>query len=464
MGVPQRAVAGPGVQVSPVLISAEIKKNKQYLPPITVKNNGDETIIVRMKFAPLGHELSGAPTVPKRYKYRGDGLLRVKPNNFKLRPGQSRKVRVQVRVPPKRTGGAYAEMYVQGSPTTKSKGTVVVKTQVGVIFTLAMPGSRQKRMQSRAVFATQEKANGPVSLFAGLKNIGNTHSKVTGTVSVSKKGKVVGKAHVRSGNILPGFSRNYKATWRAKRKQLAPGTYQLTANLKADAMNYTLKGQMVVKRRGELVRHKAALRRFETPPVVKNKPIELKATVANQGNVAFSPVGRLTFRNSKGRKVGHTKLTSSRKIKPRKTGVLTGVLPKGLPPGNYRAELKLTSGKALVLAKFNTEQQVIARRIVVQASVAKLLPPSKDKPFVTLELKNESNVAVDSEGIIAVTDARGNVVGQVILDKRQVPIGKSTSYLLGLPEGLSSGVYELRARVNYGGKAPATKTLKHFVE
>lgn len=63
-----------------------------------------------------------------------------------------------------------------------------------------------------------------------------------------------------------------------------------------------------------------------------------------------------------------------------------------------------------------------------------------------------------------VADGAGNIVGQIPLEKQKLAIGGSASYKRGLPEGLESGLYELRAVVNFGGKTPATMTLKHFVQ
>lgn len=460
------ASAGGTLLVTPVIIDQPVKKSGEVLAPIKVVNDGDEELDVSIMFNTLGHDRTGTPnTPPESYKHNGMKLLSAKPDKFKLGPGKTVDVVVKVSFPASRTGGAYSTMYILGKPKPKANESITSYIQVGVLIELALPGATKRRISPGKVFALQEKAGAPVTLYAGANNVGDTHEKVGGIVIVTNdKGAEVAKLNLEPANVLPGMSRDIKATWNAP-KTLPAGKYKVAATLTGAAIpNETALGTIEVIKAGELARTTLIVNKFQTPPVVQKKEIKLEATVTNQGNAPFSPVGKATFYDGKGNPVIASVLRSAAPIAPGKKGVLSGALPAGLATGRYDVKLEVMNAADFVLANFSQTQQVIAKEVVVTGSIVKLTAPTAQEPFVTVEFVNSGNTEVDVEGVVNITDSSGNTVDMVVLEKKKVTVGGNASYKRGLPAGLASGVYELRAVLNYGGTGPADKAVKYFVQ
>ncbi len=460
------AIAGGSLLVTPVIIDQPIKKSGELLPPIKVVNEGNEELDVSINFNTLGHDRTGTPnTPPGTYKFNASKMLTAKPDKFKLGAGKSIDVVVKVNIPGGRVGGAYSTMYILGKPKPKPNESITSYIQVGVLIELALPGTTTKqRITPGKVFAMQEKAGMPVTLYAGANNQGDSHLKVGGILVVSNaKGAEVAKVNLEPANVLPLMSRDIKATWKAP-ATLPAGKYKLAATLNGVGIgNETALGTMEVIKPGEIARTMAIVNKFQTPPVVQKKPIKLEATVTNQGNTPFSPVGKVTFVDAKGTEVVAAILRTAAAIAPGKRAAISGALPNGLPTGTFTAKLEVLNDADFVLANFTQTQQVIAKDVVLAANIAKLTAPTPKEPFITIELANTGNTELDVEGVINITDSSGNVVETVPLEKKHVAVAGNASYKRGLPDGLASGTYQLRVVLGYGGATPADRAVKHFV-
>jgi len=460
------ASAGGSLLVTPVIIDQPIKKSGDVLPPIKVVNEGNEELDVSIMFNTLGHDRTGTPnTPPGTYKYNASSMLTATPNKFKLGAGKSVDVQVKVNIPGGRTGGAYSTMYVLGKPKPKPSESITSYIQVGVLIELVLPGAAKQRIAPGKVFAMQERPGLPVTLYAGANNQGDAHTKVGGTLVISNaKGAEVAKLSLQSANVLPLMSRDIKVTWKAP-PTLAVGKYKLAATLQgAGVGNETALGTMEVIKPGELARTTAIVNKFQTPPVVRNKPIQLAATVANLGNTAFSPVGKVTFVDSKGNDVVAAVLRTATAIAPGQRGTIAGALPSGLPTGRYQVKLEVMNEADFVIANYTQTMQVIEKEVVLTAKIAKLTAPTQKEPFVNIEFANTGNTELDVEGVINVVDSGGNTVDTVPLEKKHVAVAGNTSYKRGVPAGLASGTYELRVVLGYGGTAPADKAVKYFAQ
>ncbi len=461
-----RADAGGGLLVTPVVIDQPVKKSGETLPPIKVVNDGTEELDVVINFNSLGHDRTGTPTSPpESYKFNAAKMLSAKPDKFKLAPGKSMDVVVKVNVPGGRTGGAYSTMYILGKPKQKANESITSYIQVGVIIELALPGTPKNRVSPGKVYALQDKPGTPVTLFAGATNLGDTHVKVGGTLVVSnEKGAEVTRLTLEPANVLPTFTRDIKVTWKAP-PSLPAGKYKLAATLNGPGLgNETAYGTMQVIKAGELARATGFINNFKTPPVVQKKPIKLEATVTNNGNSPYAPVGKVTFTDAKGNEIVAAMLRAQGPLKPGSRGAISGALPAGLSTGKYNAKLELMNDSDFVLANNTQTLQVIEKDVVTKGEISKMIGPSEKEPFVTVEFKNTGNTAVDVEGVINVVDSGGNTVEMVPLEKKAVAVGANVSYKRGLPAGIASGTYDLRAVLTYGGAAPADKAVKHFAK
>lgn len=465
LGVAAEATAG-GLMVSPVIIDTSVKKNGDTLPPVKVTNDASEEWEITVEFLPLGHDLQGAPnTPPDTYKYSAHKMLQAKKPKFKLGAGQSANVEVKVNIPSGRTGGAYAAMYILGKPVKQRQESITSYVRVGVIIELVLPGTAKRQITPGKIYALQETAGGPMTVFVGASVKGDVHEKIGGIVVVTNdKGAEVAKVNLEAANVFPTMTRNIKGTWKAP-ANLPKGKYKLTATISANGLgNETAYGALEVVKPGTAASYNLIVTKFQTPPVVQKKPVTVEAMVQNKGNVAFAPIGRVTFYNARNEVVGAGKLVTSSPIAVNGKGVLKGTIEGGLPTGTYTARLEVMNDADYVMANFTSTQQVIEREVKMAAKISKLTGPNDKEKFVTVEFLNEGNVEVDCEGIVMVADGSGNIVGQIPLEKQHVAAGGTVSYKRGLPEGLEPGLYELRAILNYGGAGPATLTVKHYVQ
>lgn len=222
-------------------------------------------------------------------------------------------------------------------------------------------------------------------------------------------------------------------------------------------------GDLVVVKPGTLASQKALITKLPAPPVVKKKPLAFEATIKNQGNVAFKPAGRLRFLAENGSPIASVPAVVAAAIPAGGQGAMKAAFPGGLPEGKYSLVLEVLGDYDVILATRSAVLQVLARDPNVSARIGKFNPPAAGGKGFQLELVNDGNAEVDAEGIVEVADSSGNIVGQVVIEKRSVKPGKATTYDHGLPS-LEPGLYELRATVQYGGKAPATKTIKHYAK
>ena len=456
--------AASGLQGSPASIDQTLKKSGDTLPPVTVTNPTDEAMDVVISFGAVAHDAFGSPVLDANdYKYGAPKLFSVKEGKFTLAAGASKQVVVTVNVPKGQTGGAYAAMYVLGSSSKKQASTIEVKVRMAVILEITLPGEVKHAIGPVGVFGMQDSAGGPITLYAQVQNNGTVHDVVGGSIVVADaKGAQVAKVALDPAAVFPGLVRGLRGTWNAP-ATLAAGKYKLTAAIAVPGgTSMSVSGELVVMAPGDAAREKVSITKFALPPAVQKKALAFEAAITNQGNIPLTPTGRVIISDDKGKEITRVAMSSAAAIAASAKGTVTGSLPAGLPIGKYGVRLEVVGSHDLVLGVNSTALQILDKDPNVTAKITKFVAPSDKVPYVTLELSNTGNADLDAEGIILIADSSGNIVNQVVLEKRTVAAGKATSYQLAVPK-LDSGLYELRATAKFGGPAPATATTKYFV-
>jgi hypothetical protein len=459
-----------GITVTPMVIDKTLTKPTDPLPPVKVTNGTNKVYDVSISFRPLGHDHRGVPLeLSDSFKFSGHKMLSANKTKFRLKPGESTSVNLTLKIPGGRTGGAYAVMYVLAEPAESAadaKQTFKANIRMAVAIALGLPGTA-KRSYTLGKPNIQAEPNGDVIVMVPATNGGDGHVRVGGTAKVKDpKGKELAALTFEEGNVYPTMTRYIKAVWRGGAKKVSKGTHAVSISTTAQGLPpQTASASIQGLGPGSVAQQKANVVKFPTAPSVKNRPITLEATVANQGNVGFAPVGQVKFiRVGELEPVATATLSGSGSLAPNQKTALKGALAKGLGVGTYKAVLNVQNDAGFPIATYSSTLQVIEKEIKLAGTISKFKAPSAKEPYLTLEFQNGSNVDVDADGVVLVNDAGGNVVGQVILERRRVSAGKSTLYNDKLPEGLDSGAYELRATINYGGPSKATSSLKHYIQ
>jgi hypothetical protein len=441
-----------GITVSPVIVDQEVKKTGETLS-FDIKNGAKETFDFSISFKPLGHDPMGAPTeMPSSFKYSAEKMLSTKTPTFTLKPGESKKVAVRIDVPPGRTGGAYAMMYVLGTPKSTKDKAVAVLSRFGVIIELTLPGAKKAAFTAGKIDATQKSVGGDVMLLVPVTSTGDIHVKTGGSVSVTDdKGKEVAKIPLTADNVFPSMVRYIKGTWKAPTTM--KGKYKLTASVTgAGGTPTSVTGAVEFLKPGELAQYNAEVRKFALPNTAMKKAVALEANVMNKGNLAFATTNkaRVTWRNQKtGEIVATGSMAPAATIAVNDKGTFKGTLAGGLPVGAYRVELEVMSANDRTIAKYMTTQQVIEKEVKMAAKITKISGPGGKQEGILAEFENLSNVEVDAGGRIEITDSNRNTT-TIGLDKRHVKVGEKMIFNPPVPADVEPGNYTIKVVIDYG--------------
>jgi P pilus assembly chaperone PapD len=97
------------ITIDPVDIEIKAVPGSYRSEIVKVSNLGEETLQVEGKILPLVYDLYGE-ILPEEERGTPPEWIKLTPASFSLRPGQSRNVRVAVRIPKDFTGGYYADV------------------------------------------------------------------------------------------------------------------------------------------------------------------------------------------------------------------------------------------------------------------------------------------------------------------------------------------------------------------
>ncbi len=137
--------------------------------------------------------------------------------DFVLKPGESKNVKVKVKVPADTaTGGYYGVIFFQTSEIKTNElnedkdASIKVKYRVGTLLINAVHGNEPIRVDGRIDnFGAVKKIfwNSPVELFANLYSTGNVHYRASGKMEVQKFGKKFAVVDVGSEVMYPNRTR-----------------------------------------------------------------------------------------------------------------------------------------------------------------------------------------------------------------------------------------------------------------
>jgi hypothetical protein len=228
---PLRAqTAGPvGLEITPSQTELDLK-GRSFQTTLTLFNHDPATYKIALSLQALGHDLDGAPEyLPSSDVSKAFSLSTT---GFTLPQGQHKQVTLKGAIP----AGArsiYFGVIAEYSRTDQQVGSSVeTRTRLGSEFLLRGPKPWAEHLQVTDVGVLPGTGKG-ATLYAIVKNIGNVHVRPTGTVTVSKNGKVIARlpfalnaAH-KPGAVIPAFSRRLTAPWTPPSD--LTGTFTVTA-------------------------------------------------------------------------------------------------------------------------------------------------------------------------------------------------------------------------------------------
>lgn len=153
------------ITIDPVDIEIKAVPGSYRSSIVKVSNLGEETLQVEGKILPLVYDIYGE-ILPEEERGTPPDWINLTPSSFSLRPGQSRNVRVAVRVPENFTGGYYADVIF------KTEGGL--KTEVGANLLVFVGKDEDITIEASADLVYTVKEDG---VYADIifENTGNYH-------------------------------------------------------------------------------------------------------------------------------------------------------------------------------------------------------------------------------------------------------------------------------------------------
>ncbi len=242
-----------GVRVSPVSMEGEVSIGRNKLPSISVTNTDTESVIsVSAQVKGFGQNESGTTisidndTSP----CTATSMISLSPEEFNLKPGETKKIDITAIVPSDATGGKYATIVIGQKPEA---GTSILG-QVAVTVVLSVSGTSQTNAgQIMNVGVIGNKSDGFLDFSTTVRNQGDIHIRPVGDITVSQKGQEIGKVTVEPHLILPGYDRSLKEQWETS--NLAAGSYDFKVNLDIGGGNQiTAEGSFTVDKSGNITK------------------------------------------------------------------------------------------------------------------------------------------------------------------------------------------------------------------
>ncbi len=208
--------------VSPPSVAVETLPGKPITVDVRIQNQGlvSENVKVRlMKFTAEGE--TGLPNL-KKFEPTDDfgKWAQVSPTTLVAEPNTWKTVKLDI-APPKDAafGYYYALVFSRDGAdkqTVKNKSNLLGEFASLVLLDVKAPGAVRK--VNVAEFSTKAHVTEflPENFNVRLRNVGNTHVGVSGSISISKHGKLVDEIDVNSskGYIIPTSYRNFTTSWK----------------------------------------------------------------------------------------------------------------------------------------------------------------------------------------------------------------------------------------------------------
>ncbi|MCW2956473.1 MAG: hypothetical protein JWO69_1342 [Thermoleophilia bacterium] len=182
---------------------------------ITVQNQTRRAHDVRASagdIAPRTNGAGGQPVVADAPGTRPRGAgdwLELTPTSWRLAAGKEQRVRVRVRVPDDAPlGGNFATVTFQIDAVGNDAGTVPVTAEVGTTLLFTVAGDYRRSLEaSLAADDTWRWGGGRTTWLLELRNEGDLHETVSGSVEVDGMLAAPARVPIAAGIILPGETR-----------------------------------------------------------------------------------------------------------------------------------------------------------------------------------------------------------------------------------------------------------------
>lgn len=465
-------VVHAGFGVSPASFISDLPEVKSF--STTVKNMGDSSI--NIVIIPAGLKLCPKGGVrPQESEEELRAAAKVfHPDlvSFLLPAQASKEVTISVTPPEDTEGGIYGTILVVSEPPELEGSGVLNVTRIAIPVLFTLPGPSNKIGRVTEIDADQEEIGAPIEVKVMFEDTGNVHFRVTGEAFIENQ-EGIEIAHLSLGThtvIPPGGDRLFSGNWQPQ--GLPVGDYTIKAEMQIEdgPMIESSKIFHVVST-DKILQLNGEISDFSVPKVAKNKPIKFGLVFFNESNVELIPEGEIEIKDSDGNIMITIPIVAEEKIIPKSSGELRAVLEKGIPQGEYRAEVMVNYGlleyNEMRTAKAQVEFTILEKIPVIAGEISKFIVDSvKSGEAVAPQLffKNTGNTEFSVEGLIELKNSAGKTVGQIPVNK--IKLAEKEEKILGgnWSGTLPVGLYKAVVTLIYGGDRIITGEVSFLVK
>ncbi len=290
-----------GVNVSPVSIEVLASEGENTLPTITVTNTAsDKPVWVRAEVMGFGQNQMGTTVAIKddTSPCSAVSLIKLSPEEFEIKPGESQKVDVTATIPQGASGGKYATIVVGQIPEPGM--SIVGQVAIAVMLTTS-ESTLIRAGQVMGVDIRREQPGEPITFIININNQGNVHFRPSGEIIISQDGEEVGRTDVEPHLIIPGYTRPFNAVWNAS--DIRAGSYSYKINLDMDGTGLNSEGSFTLSDTEGIVEIKSEAGEpvsvtekagksesvLNEPPVVQQQP----GTSSTANNIDWRLIGEI---------------------------------------------------------------------------------------------------------------------------------------------------------------------------
>jgi len=455
--LPARARAD--IQVNPSIVRPVVTPGATVDFTLSVINRDPTSRRFEVKVTNMTAAPEGFPTSAPADALRGCGAwIALSPTDFALTPKATQTVRCRLRAPRAVSGGYYALIIVESPaprafPTIGNRSAAIQMSQAfgtAVLATVRGPGISVKLRPAGVRFTRAPRTGGSAEGWiaqALVRNDGTIHAKAQGTLEVrSAGGAVVGRAVLEggAGTVLPGAVRRFSARHPGP---LADGVYVVTARFFVTGTRpATVESQAFVVSAGRVEPVSAneslsALMRSLTPAIqLAPEQIDLSVAPGSRRFAALrlqsaakepldlgarcsewqlSPTGEDEFPLQKP-KHGRSAVPWLSLSQPevllspgaRATIRVIAAVPKGTPPGDYFASVRVRGDSAptgMFYPSFATVRISVGKNAPASCQIksCEVISPNTPQAVANVAVLNTGSVAIWPAVTLAVTDSAG---------------------------------------------------------
>lgn len=213
-----------GISVKPTVTEIRLSPGKRKVGTFTVANDGDNSLHIKVE---------PEDWMKKEETVGVSSWLRVKPLEFELAGGDSRKVKYKIEVPQDAEGELVAMVFF-GS-ITPAGGGLGIQTRFGVSIYVAIEGTEVVEANIEKLDATRygggSSDNYGINFGVTVANTGNVHIRPKGKISIeNENGERVKDLDIFYGfPVFPQAKRTFPAIWRGG--ELPPGEYRAKVSI-----------------------------------------------------------------------------------------------------------------------------------------------------------------------------------------------------------------------------------------